>query len=66
MTIIYLGIWFSIVCVLSLVSSRIDKPCGYALENCSGKGEIRFETPKGKLIMHVCKNCVATEKGSIY
>jgi len=64
MSIIAIAIGTLSVCVLSLISKSMDKPCGYALENCSGKGEIRFETPKGKLIMYVCRNCVEADNGA--
>jgi hypothetical protein len=43
-----------------------EERCGFGLAGCTGVGTIRVETPRGDLIMAVCKSCDATEKGSIY
>ena len=43
-----------------------EQRCGFGLDGCTGVGTIRVETPRGDLIMAVCKSCDATEKGSIY
>ena len=43
-----------------------EERCGFGLTGCTGIGTIRYETPKGDLIMVVCERCDATDKGSIY